>query len=169
MRIGPIRSLPADSSLLVRYISLSDYILVLGPGGTVVEQGVYSELVHSGGYLASLTPKEGRTERVHRQSDNQDPALTNTALRNANLNADNLPASDLAIYKFYVDQTGRVSFCVFFVLCSGFVVGLLFSRKWSYNLFLSPFLYSYSLRDKCLQKSGSSSGWKPTLGEPTID
>ncbi|RAK78057.1 putative ABC multidrug transporter [Aspergillus fijiensis CBS 313.89] len=114
----------------IRYISLSDYILVLGPGGTVVEQGVYSELVHSGGYLASLTPKEGRTERVHRQSDNQDPALTNTALRNANLNADNLPASDLAIYKFYVDQTGRVSFCVFFVLCSGFVVGLLFSQVW---------------------------------------
>ncbi|OJK01767.1 hypothetical protein ASPACDRAFT_25680 [Aspergillus aculeatus ATCC 16872] len=114
----------------IRYISLSDYILVLGPGGTVVEQGVYSELVHSGGYLASLNPKVGRNEQVHRQRDYHHPALTDTALRNANLNADNLPASDLAIYKFYVDQTGRVSFCVFFVLCSGFVVGLLFSQVW---------------------------------------
>ncbi|RAH82412.1 putative ABC transporter [Aspergillus japonicus CBS 114.51] len=114
----------------IRYISLSDHILVLGPGGTVVEQGVYSDLVRSEGYLASLNLKEGRNEQVQRRSDDPDPALTDPALRSANLNADNRPASDLTIYKFYVDKTGRVSFCIFFVLCSGFVAGLLFSQIW---------------------------------------
>ncbi|KAJ5810965.1 ABC multidrug transporter [Penicillium robsamsonii] len=114
----------------IRNISLSDYIIVLEPGGTIVEQGMYSELISQGSYLASLDPKENRSDETDRQGDNKTAALDDSVLRNANLNAENRPASDLAIYKFYVDKTGRVSFLVFFVLCSGFAFGLLFSQIW---------------------------------------
>ncbi|KAJ5519615.1 ABC multidrug transporter [Penicillium fimorum] len=107
----------------------SNYIIVLGPGGTIVEQGMYSELISQGSYLASLDPKENRSDETDRQGDNKTAALDDSVLRNANLNAENRPASDLTIYKLYVDKTGRVSFFVFFVLCSSFAFGLLFSRK----------------------------------------
>ncbi|KAJ5446421.1 ABC multidrug transporter [Penicillium cf. griseofulvum] len=112
----------------IRNISLSDYIIVLGPGGAIVEQGMYSELISQGSYLASLDPKENRSDETDRQGDNKTAALDDSVLRNANLNAENRPASDLTIYKFYVDKTGRVSFFVFVVLCSGFAFGLLFSQ-----------------------------------------
>jgi ABC-type transport system involved in Fe-S cluster assembly, permease and ATPase components len=134
--MGSISS-PTDcgaTSLLVRNISLSDYIIVLGPGGTIVEQGIHSELISQGGYLASLDPKGDRIEQTDHQGDDKHAALDDSALQNANLNAENRPTSDLTIYKFYVDKTGRVSFFVFSVLCSGFVFGLLFSRKSTYTL-----------------------------------
>lgn len=115
-------------------MSLSDYIIVLGPGGTIIEQGIHSELISLGGYLASLDAKTHESEQTDHHGEDQNDALDDTALNNANLNADNRPTSDLTIYKFYVDKTGRLSFSVFFVLCSGFVFCLLFSRKSDYSI-----------------------------------
>jgi len=112
----------------------------LGPDGTIVEQGLYSELISQGGYLANLDSKENRREQTDRQADDKNAALEDAVIQNANLNAENRPTSDLSIYKFYVDKTGHLSFFIFFVLCSGFVFGLLFSRKSTWTIYS---LYGY--------------------------
>lgn len=107
----------------------------MGPDGTIVEQGLYSELISQGGYLANLGSKDNRSEQTDCQADDKNAALDDAFIQNANLNAENRPTSDLAIYKFYVNKTGRLSFFIFFVLCSGFVFGLLFSRKSTWTIY----------------------------------
>nr|QIW91876.1 TRT [Phialomyces arenicola] len=128
LRQGDTTTVLATNS--IRNVSLADYIIVLGPDGTIAEQGMYKDLACAGGYLESLDPRERENKTVDPVDEAEDPALRPTALRGANLTADHQRLTDLTIYKYYIDMIGWVTWWIFVLLCSGFVFGLIFSQIW---------------------------------------
>nr|WOZ30809.1 McfL [Coleophoma empetri] len=116
----------------VRNISLADHIVILGLDGKIIDQGKYHNLVHASSYLESLDTREKTLSESESAGTEDDtvPDLVVTETTNQAAGIDDRRKSDLAIYKYYINSVGWVTWWVFVLLCSGFVFGLVFPQIW---------------------------------------
>jgi hypothetical protein len=128
----------------VQYLPQTDFIVVLGEHGTVVEKGSYAQLLdRPGGYVQQLGIKPNQIEKDGIQNDNTVGA---TEPQKAVKISNDAPASaeghrqmtDLAVYKYYFSAMGwwRLAVLLLFLVANGGIGGFrCMSRSSAHSLY----------------------------------
>ncbi|PYH55612.1 P-loop containing nucleoside triphosphate hydrolase protein [Aspergillus niger CBS 101883] len=124
------------ASHAVHFLPEADYILALGPKGTIVEQGTFTDLARRshGGYIRGLEVRERQAAHHKPQEssvtletipDNESQAVLPT------MYSTEIPARDWSVYAYYVQCFGwpRMAFFIFISAIFGFVI--VFSQVWA--------------------------------------
>jgi ATP-binding cassette, subfamily C (CFTR/MRP), member 1 len=112
---------------VVNHISSADHIIALGSTGEIIEQGSFTELSLTGGYVHGLHLQGTVTSVSGKEASVQlDDAAILTA---TNPKASDRRAGDLTTYMYYVDMVGRLNCLIFVVACTIFVFTILFPRE----------------------------------------
>ncbi|KAI3057397.1 hypothetical protein CBS147352_1895 [Aspergillus niger] len=124
------------ASHAVHFLPEADYILALGPKGTIVEQGTFTDLARRshGGYIRGLEVRERQAAHHKPQEssvtletipDNESQAVLPT------MDSTEIPARDWSVYAYYVQCFGwpRMAFFIFISAIFGFVI--VFSQVWA--------------------------------------
>ncbi|KAJ5356748.1 ABC transporter integral membrane type 1 [Penicillium concentricum] len=103
----------------VQYLPQTDFIVVLGENGNILEQGSFSQLLsHAGGYVNRLGIQPGQIEKEEMQNDDTIglPETEEVMLSRIYTPAstdERRKTSDFTIYKYYFSAMGWIRVCVF--------------------------------------------------------
>jgi ATP-binding cassette subfamily C (CFTR/MRP) protein 1 len=131
--------------ITVKYLPLSDFVVVLGHEGRIVDQGPYESL-KSSEFLDQTSQKRPiddsttTTTTTTSSSPNQDKSTKDTAKIPTTLDKFTIPgepktdvlktSSDLAVYKYYFATVGFISSLVLFLTLAIFAFLYVFPSKY---------------------------------------
>ncbi|KAJ5098890.1 hypothetical protein N7532_005891 [Penicillium argentinense] len=123
------------SSSAVKRLPYSDHIVVLDPSGRIAEQGSFSALNKTGGYVASFglgapdwdyKPKRFSASPSYSTIDSVEKEKEDVAPEPVQRDT----GGDLSIYTYYINAIGWVPALVFMVAMAGFVFCISFPSIW---------------------------------------
>ncbi|PYI08342.1 P-loop containing nucleoside triphosphate hydrolase protein [Aspergillus sclerotiicarbonarius CBS 121057] len=127
------------ASHAVHFLPEADYILALGPKGTIVEQGTFADLARRShaGYIQGLEVHERQAARHHHHRPQESSATLDTIPDNESqavlptIDSTEIPARDWSVYAYYVQCFGwpRMGLFIFISAVFGFVI--IFSQVWA--------------------------------------
>lgn len=122
----------------VKHLPQADPILVLDKNGTVIKQGIFSELKTAGRYIHDLElrlDEESSGHADHFINDGRHGKVDQGAVPNTATHVnESQRTGDWSIYKYYVRALGPLSLVLFFGFVSGTSVMNAMSRKSSQSL-----------------------------------
>lgn len=111
--------------LPAKYLALANHIITIDANCNVVREGPYLDAALT---INQIEQPESQHQRIAPMSLEDDDAELIRAASDAN--DTNKPASsEWAVYQWYFRAAGSLNFMVFLVLCSFFVVGVIYPRK----------------------------------------
>lgn len=130
----------------VRHLPAADHIIALGLGGTVIEQGTFSELMENNKYVYSLGVKHGGTDTPSTVESAKERAGTATSPPSREINTDvddkSRQQGDWSIYTHYLKSVGFGA--AFTVIFAGIMFGVtsnissVWLKFWSEDAFNRP-------------------------------
>ncbi|KAJ5200516.1 ABC transporter integral membrane type 1 [Penicillium cf. griseofulvum] len=117
---------------VVQYLPQTDFIVVLGENGNILEQGSFSQLVNNaGGYIDRLGIQLGQIEKEEMQNDStvglpETHEIMASRISTSDSTDERRQTSDISVYKYYFSAMGwvRVSVLAFFLVVNGGIGGL---------------------------------------------
>lgn len=110
--------------LAAKYLALANHIITLDANCNVVQEGQYVDVALPVDRIEHTESQQQNTAPISHQDD--DSELLRAA---TDANDTNKPASsELAVYQWYFQAAGSLNFIVFLMLCSVFVVGVIYPR-----------------------------------------
>ncbi|CEJ81902.1 hypothetical protein VHEMI02002 [[Torrubiella] hemipterigena] len=113
-----------------KHLHYADRIVVLGPDGSIIEQGDAKYILESSDYvkrLAGQAPKEVPTEVVEASNPLEEFGITDDDLNEIDSHS---PAGDLDVYWFYINIIGKRLFFIYAFLCATAVAGYMLPSLW---------------------------------------